>query len=95
MDETPVVYTSLVFLIDTETWTPVEAAFYDGDELIRTMRYDTVRRVAGRSIPMRLVVTPADEPDERTVVLYEELQLDVPVDEALFTRRGLRRVARN
>lgn len=95
LPDAPVVYTRLVFLVATDTWTPVEAAFWDGDELIRTMAYDTVRRVAGRSIPMRLVVTPADEPEERTVVLYEELELDAAVDPELFTRRGLRRVARN
>jgi hypothetical protein len=61
--------------------------------VVRTIRYEEVRRVAGRSLPMRLVIQPADAPDERTVIVYRSLELDVPVDETLFSRRGLRRVA--
>jgi len=60
---------------------------------VRTMSFDNVRRVAGRPLPMRMVVQPADAPAERTVIEYRELELDVPVDDDLFTRRGLRRVA--
>jgi hypothetical protein len=42
---------------------------------------------------MRMVIQPADAPNERTVFEYQSLELDVPVDGELFTRRGLRRVA--
>jgi hypothetical protein len=41
-----------------------------------------------------MTILPVDEPDERTVVEYLELELDVPVDDLLFTRQGLRRAAR-
>ena len=40
-----------------------------------------------------MVVQPADTPAERTVIEYRELELDVHVDDDLFSRRGLRRVA--
>ena len=43
---------------------------------------------------MEMILIPADAPDERTVMKYDELKLDVPVDPELFTRRGLRRVAK-
>lgn len=91
----PVVYTRLVFYLDLQNWTPRRAEYYDEGELVRSMEFDRVTRVAGREIPMRLVLQPADEPEERTEVIYEELELDVPVDQELFTRRGLRRVARS
>jgi hypothetical protein len=42
---------------------------------------------------MRMVIQPSDAPDERTVIQYRELDLNVPVSDELFTRRGLRRVA--
>jgi hypothetical protein len=91
--DAPVVYTRLVFLIVPQRWVPRRADYYDGATLMRSMVFDRVEPIAGRSIPMRLVLQPADQPNERTEVLYTQLQFDVPVDPELFTRRGLRRVA--
>lgn len=89
----PVVYTRLVFLLTADDWIPVRWEYYDRDRLVRTITYDDVRSVAGRRLPMRMTVQPADAPDERTVITYRELELDVEVDDEIFTRRGLRRVA--
>lgn len=89
--DAPVVYTRLVFLLTADEWVPVVWEFYDEDRLVRTMRYEDVRTISGRRLPTRFVVEPADSPDERTVIRYDELRLDVPVDDDVFTRRGLRR----
>ncbi len=89
----PVVYTKVLFLLRPEKWTPEAEEFYDQGQLIRTMRFDDVRTVAGKPLPFRMVLQPTDAPDERTVVQYDKLELDVPVSTDLFTRRGLRRVA--
>lgn len=91
--EAPVVYTKLVFLLTRDDWIPVLWEFYDGDQIVRTIAYEDVRQVAGRPLPMRMVIQPVDAPNERTVIEYRRLELDVPVDDELFTRRGLRRVA--
>lgn len=91
--DAPVVYAKLVFLLTPDDWIPVLWEFYDRDRIVRTISYEDVRQVAGRPLPMRLVIQPADAPNERTVFEYHELRLDVPVDDELFTRRGLRRVA--
>lgn len=89
----PVVYTRVLFLLTPDDWIPVREEFYDQGELIRYMVFDQVEQVSGRPLPMRMILRPTDEPEERTVVEYRDLQLDVPVDDDLFTRRGLRRVA--
>lgn len=91
--EAPVVYTELRFLLSPEEWIPRRWEYFDEGELVRAMTFDDVRTVAGRPLPMRLVLRPTDAPEERTVIEYLELELDVPVDPQLFTRRGLRRVA--
>lgn len=92
--DAPVVYTRILFYLTPDDWVPLAEEFYDEGELIRTMTFDQVERVSGKRLPLRMTLVPTDEPDERTVVVYDELQLDVPVDADLFTRRGLRRVAR-
>ena len=91
--DAPVVYTRVLFYLTPDRWTPTRQEFYDEGELIRYMTFDRVETVDGRPIPMRMTLQPTDEPDERTVVEYEELDFDVRVDDDLFTRRGLRRVA--
>ena len=91
--DAPVVYTRLVYLLTPDRWTPVRAEFWDEGELVRTMRFEDVREVSGRPLPMRMVIQPADRPEERTEVRYDRLELDAAVDAEMFTRRGLRRVA--
>lgn len=92
--DAPVVYSRLVFLIDPENWVPMRAEYWDDTEVIRTMIFEDVRMVAGKPIPMRMILQPVDDLEERTVVEYLELEFDIPVDASLFTRQGLRRVAR-
>lgn len=92
--DAPVVYSELVFLITPGDWVPVRSEYYDDGEMVRAMMFEQVQTISGKKIPMRMVILPTDAPDERTVVEYLELELNVPVDEQLFTRQGLRRVAR-
>ena len=88
------VYSELVFLITPEDWVPIRAEYYDDGTLVRTWSFDQVQTIDGKKIPMRMTVLPTDAPDERTVVEYLELELNVPVNDQLFTRQGLRREAR-
>lgn len=88
-----VVYTRIDYVMTADDWTPLRAEFYDEDELIRTFRYSDVQDIGGRPIPMRLEIIPHETPDESTVVIYEELDLESDVDDSVFTQRGLRRVA--
>jgi hypothetical protein len=73
---------------------PVRWEYYDDGELIRSMTFDRIETIAGKLIPMRMIIIPEDKPDERTIVEYLELKLDIPVEDQLFSRQGLRRAAR-
>lgn len=88
-----VVYTRIDYVMTAEGWIPLRAEFYDEDTLIRTFRYSDVQDIDGRPIPMRLEIIPHETPDESTVIIYDELELDADVDDSVFTQRGLRRVA--
>lgn len=92
--DAPVVYSELVFLVTPGEWVPVRSEYYDDGELIRAWTFDQIQTIGGKQIPMRMIVLPVDKPEERTVVEYLELELDVPVGDQLFTRQGLRRAAR-
>lgn len=92
--EAPVVYTRLHFLLTPGDWVPVRWDYLDEGEVIRKIHFEDVRRIAGRELPLRMVVRPMDAPEEYTEILYEGLELDIPLDPGLFTRQGLRRAVR-
>lgn len=92
--EAPVIYSKVEFTLTADDWVPLRVDYYDGADIVRTMTYSDVQTVSGRKLPMVMTLVPSDAPDERTVLKYDELQLDVRVDPDLFTRRGLRRVAK-
>jgi outer membrane lipoprotein-sorting protein len=92
--DAPVVYSHVVWFVTTENWVPVRVEYFDDGDLIRSMTFDQIQTIAGKQIPMRMVIIPEDDPEERTVVEYLDLQLDIPVDDQLFTRQGLRRAAK-
>ncbi|MDX1566454.1 MAG: outer membrane lipoprotein-sorting protein [Longimicrobiales bacterium] len=89
----PVVYTELRFLLTPDDWIPERWEYLDEGEVVRVMTFSDVTEVSGQLLPLRMVIRPTDEPDEHTEVEYQELELDVPVDAELFSRRGLRRIA--
>ncbi|MFW6200372.1 MAG: outer membrane lipoprotein-sorting protein [Gemmatimonadota bacterium] len=88
----PVVYTELRFLLTPDDWIPERWEYLDEGELVRVMTFSDVTEVSGQRLPTRMVIRPADEPDEYTEVEYLALELDAPVDSELFSRRGLRRI---
>jgi outer membrane lipoprotein-sorting protein len=92
--DAPVVYSEMIWYITTEDWIPYRTEYYDDGNLIRSMTFERIQTISGKKIPMRMIIVPEDEPEERTVVEYLELELDVPVDDEIFTRQGLRRAAR-
>ncbi len=89
----PVVWTRVVTYMRAQDWVPLRTDYYDGDTRVRTMRYSQIETVDGRPVPTRLELIPHDQPGERTVMSYEDLEFDVSISDALFTPRGLRREA--
>ncbi|RAL22231.1 hypothetical protein DL240_10280 [Lujinxingia litoralis] len=90
----PVTYSRILYTLDAEEWTPMEAVYFDGEEAVRTITFSEVKEVDGRPIPHRVEVVPADAPEEFTRMEYEDLRFDVPIDDAIFTQQGMRKEAR-
>lgn len=91
-EDTPVVWGRVEVVIGRTDELPRAARYYDErGELARTMLYEDPREFSGRVLPARMRVLPADEPDEFTEVLYEELELDVEVADRVFSLQSLKR----
>jgi hypothetical protein len=70
---------------------PTWARYYDErGRLERTVTLGDYRVMGGRLVPARMDVVPADEPGERTTMIYEELEFDVGLSPGFFSLRNLR-----
>ncbi|HEU4383989.1 MAG TPA: outer membrane lipoprotein-sorting protein [Anaeromyxobacteraceae bacterium] len=65
---------------------PVEERHFDRKgRLARTMRFDDVKLMGGRRLPVHLTLQPADQPGNRTEMRYLEIQFDVRVPDDTFS----------
>ena len=88
--EAPVIWGRIEQQIRKRDRMPLWARYYDEDgTLARTMTFADFRDLGGRRVPTRMVIEPADG-EERTVVIYLELDFDVGLDEDFFSLRNLR-----
>jgi outer membrane lipoprotein-sorting protein len=91
-EDVAVVWGKVIFVVRKDDLMPLEARYYDETgELKRTLVYDQVKKFGDRMLPARMVMTPADKPDESTTVLYDHLRFDVEVPDSTFSLQRLRR----
>ena len=87
-----VVWDRVLYTINVPKKIPVSIDYYDEDgELVRTMIFDQVQNISGRWIPLRMVVQPIDKPNEKTELLYENLEFNIMLPDNLFSITSLRR----
>jgi hypothetical protein len=90
--DAPVVWGKLLLMILADGYTPLLELYYDEDmELARTFTFTDMKQLAGRERPAVLRVVPADKPDEFTEFIYEQLELNIPVSDAMFSKSSLKR----
>lgn len=78
------------YVVSDDGSMPLEARFYDRRlELARTMRFEDVAEMDGRTIPTRLVIVPADREGHRTEMRYLSVDFDADVPESTFSLTAL------
>lgn len=91
-EDAVVVWGSVNLAFLQENALPAKAEFYDETgELARTMTFSDFEEIGGKLMPRISRMVPADEPDEYTEMVYDEIEFDIEVPEGTFTLRELRR----
>ncbi|WP_258105415.1 outer membrane lipoprotein-sorting protein [Marinoscillum sp. MHG1-6] len=88
-----VVWGRLEVYIDKKDYLELLIKYYDEDEyLINTMIMSDIREMGGRVIPTKMEVIPAENPDQRTVITYKDMEFDQPMDDSFFSLQNMKRV---
>lgn len=91
----PVIYSLVEFYVRPADYVALRADYFDRGKVVRRMEFSDIREVGGKPVPHKMVLRPMDKSGESTTMTYESLKFDVPVDDELFTARGLRRAAKS
>ena len=87
-----VVWGKVVAAVLSDGYLPLKFTYYDEDmNIARTITFSKMEMLAGRLRPAVMRVVPADKPDEYTELVYEELELNIPIKDDFFSLASLKR----
>lgn len=91
--ETPIVWGKVLIWVTKEGYLQLKVENYDQrNELTNTIEFSDIKQLGGREIPTKMVLTPADKPDQRTILQYQQLEFNIDIGKSFFTQQNMRRV---
>jgi len=91
--ESAVVWGKLLMCIDKKDNLMLYVEYYDEDsKLINTMKTSDIKMLGGRLLPSRMEMIPADKKNNKTVLIYNSLEFDKPLDDIFFTTQNMPKV---
>jgi outer membrane lipoprotein-sorting protein len=79
--------------IDKKDFLILKAELYDEDGyLVRTETGWDIKVMDGRTIPSRIELVPAEEPENKTLLEIQEIKFNIPVEENYFSQQNMKRV---
>lgn len=90
-EQTVTVWAKIEVLVDREALLPLEQRYFNerGDQ-VRVMKFLDVKAFGEYNLPSRLEMTPLNKEGHKTIIYYDDLKLNVPIDEEMFTWRTLK-----
>ncbi len=90
--EAPVVWGKIELEVRQDDLMPTWQRYYDEDgTLMRELLFSAYTTLGGRLVPARMVMQPQDKPQEQTVIVYDDLEFDIPIAADTFSLRNLER----
>jgi outer membrane lipoprotein-sorting protein len=91
--ESSVVYGKVLLWVDKQHYIQLKIENYDEeDNLVSTLLFSEVKQMGGRTIPTLMQMIPADKPDQKTVIRYEDARFNIPIEESFFSVQNLKNI---
>lgn len=88
--EAAVVWGKLLMYIDRKDLLVLLVKYFDEDGvLVNTMKAGDIKMLGSRLLPARLEMIPSGKTGYKTILLYNSLQFDKPIDDNFFTTRQM------
>lgn len=84
--EAAVIWSKVILCIDKKDFLELHSRFYDEDgELINTMNSYDIKLMHDRIIPTRFEMIPSDKKGQKTEMIYEKVEYNIPIAENFFS----------
>lgn len=91
--DAPVVWGKVIAFIDKKEYNQLLVRYYDEEDiLINTLVLSDIKTIGGRVLPTKLEMIPADNPRQKTVITYMNLEFDIGLKEDFFSLQNMKRV---
>lgn len=92
-EDAAVVWGRIEVYVSREDYIELLIRYYDEDDyLVNTMILSEIKEMDGRLIPTRMDMIPEDNPDQRTVIIYDDIAFDVEIDQDFFSIQNMKRI---
>lgn len=88
-----VVWGKVILSIDKKDFLMLHAEYYDEDKiLVNTMHSSDIKMLGGRLLPARMEMIPASKKGNKTVLIYNSLLFDTPIEDSFFVIQNITKV---
>ena len=92
-EDAAVVWGKIEAYVAKEDYIELLIRYYDEDDfLVNTMILSEIREMDGRTIPTKMDMIPAENPDQRTVIIYNDINFNVDISEDFFSIQKMKRI---
>lgn len=86
-----IVWEKVIVWIDTIDYLQLKAEFYDENgELVNIMNSSDIKELGGRKITSKIEMIPVDKEGQSTVIIYNDIVFDAPINDNFFTTRNMK-----
>lgn len=91
--EAAVVWGKLIIHIDKKEFVMLRVYYFDEEGiLINSMFCSDIKLLGGRLLPAKMEMIPADKTGNKTVLIYNSILFDSPIEDAFFTLQNLSKI---
>lgn len=88
-----IVWGKVIAWIDKKDYLQLRTEFYDEDgTLVNVMRSSEIKLLGGKLLPSKIEMLPQDKQGNKTVLIYESLQFDTPIEDNFFSIQNMKTV---
>ncbi len=92
-EDAAVVWGKIEAYITKDDYLQLLFRYYDEDDfLVNTMILSDIKEMGGRVIPTHLEVIPAENPDQKTEIIYKSMDFDIDLKTSFFSLQNMKRV---
>lgn len=92
-EDAAVVWGKLIMWIDKTSYVQMKVEQYDEDEyLVNTAKTMKLKKFGSKTLPSLIVITPEEDPENKTTLEYIDLQFDIDLDDDFFSIQNMKRL---